>query len=209
VEPFWADDLRPSGEAPAWQPPARTPLARSKPRAPSPSGVVFAGAVNNRQIKKIPREDAPRLFVSLAPSRTAGGSVRLASRVLIISRSRSFYKEIVRMTLRLSQFGTNGSRWHEMDCSPSLIGAIRGGVFFCCLCWPATSLWQLSPGSSLGSLHGSTVSFVRRIAIRQRDSNQIGNLISSEAVDNGRNTCKRTKIRAPQNHRRRNCEYQS
>jgi hypothetical protein len=114
----WSRALAGASRAPAWQPPARTPLARSKPRAPGPSGVVFAGVVSNRQIKKISRERTLGPFVSLAPSRPAGATVRLASRVLIISRSRFFHKEIVRMTLKLSQFGTNGSRWHETGLPP-------------------------------------------------------------------------------------------
>jgi hypothetical protein len=59
--------------------------------------VVFAGAVSNCQIKKISREHTLGPLVSLAPSRPAGATVRLASRVLIISRSRFFHQEIVRM----------------------------------------------------------------------------------------------------------------
>jgi hypothetical protein len=42
----------------------------------------------------------------------------LASRLLIIFKSEIFYKEIVRMDLNLSQFGTYGSRWDQTGLKP-------------------------------------------------------------------------------------------
>jgi hypothetical protein len=52
-------------------------------------------------------------------------------------------------------------------------------------------------------------SSLRRIAIRQREPNQKTDLVDSEAGDNGRDPCKRPKIRILQHHRRNDCEQQS
>jgi hypothetical protein len=49
-------------------------------------------------------------------------------------------------------------------------------------------------------------SSLQRIAIHQRDPDQITDLVDCEAGDNGRDPCKRPKIRFLQHHRRNDCE---
>ena len=69
----------------------------------------------------------------------------LASRLLIISKSKILCKEIGHMDLNLSQFGTNGSRWDQKGLPPIahwshprsgfLLLVLAGNVVVAILAW--------------------------------------------------------------------------